>query len=726
MSDKPTAGGAEVLGQLSPAARQVLLQNILRERTAPVQATITRRTSRGPAPLSFAQQRLWLVHRMEPDSSAYNVPHALRLRGELDPDALRRSLDELVRRHEALRTVFHERDGEPVQVVGPAVPVELPLVDLSGVPDAEREAERRVRAEALRPFDLERGPVLRSTLLRLGDGDHVLSFTLHHIVSDAWSRGVLVREVSALYAAFSRGEAPRLPELPVQYADFAVWQREWLSGDRLERQVAYWTERLAGAPTLLELPTDHPRPAVAGGRSGGHDFLLDAALAAGLRALARREGTTLFSVVATGFAALLSRWTGQDDVLVGTPVAGRTHVETEGLIGFFINMLALRADLSGQPGAGELVSQLKARVMEAHTHQDLPFERLVDELHVERSRAHAPLVQAVLNFDAGTGGGGGAPGSDGALRLGGLGVQPLSLDGGTAKFDLTLAVTEAGERLGGSLLFRADLWEDATIERMAGHLRALLEGMAREPDRSVVELPLMGEAERARLLEAWAATARPAPPGLCVHDLFAGQAARTPHATAVVFGNESLTYGELEARAGRLARHLRRRGVRPETRVALCAERSLDLVVGILGILGSGGVYVPVDPAHPADRTAYLLEDSGCAAVLVQEKLRSLLPAVGAEVLTLEEVMAAEPWDDGAPAAVRPENAAYVIYTSGSTGRPKGVVVTHANVLRLFDATDPWFGFGPDDAWTVFHSYAFDFSVWEIWGALLYGGRAVV
>ncbi len=725
MSDKPTAGGAEALGQLSPAARQVLLQNILRERTVPVLETIPRRASRGPAPLSFAQQRLWLVHKLEPDSPAYNVPHALRLRGELDPEALRRSLGELVRRHEALRTVFRERDGEPVQVVGPALPVELPLVDLRGLPDAEREAERRVRAEALRPFDLERGPVLRSTLLRLGDDDHVLSFTLHHIVSDGWSSGVLVREVSALHAAFSRGEEARLPELPIQYADFAVWQREWLSGERLERQVAYWKERLAGAPSLLELPTDRPRSAAAGARAAGCGFVLDAALAVELRALARREGTTIFSVLAAGFAALLSRWTGQDDVVIGTPVAGRTHVETEGLIGFFINMLALRADLAGEPGARELVAQMKARVMEAHAHQDLPFERLVDELRVERSRTHAPLVQAVLSFNAGTGGGGGAPGSDGALRLGGVSVQPMSADGETAKFDLALGITDAGEWLGGSLMFRADLWETATIERMAGHLRSLLAGMAREPERSVAELPLMDDAELEQLLHAWSAT-RAEDPGPCLHERFAAQAARTPLATAVVFEDRSLSYAQLHAGADRLARHLRARGVHAETRVALCAERSPELIVGILGILAAGGVYVPVDPVYPADRIAYLLEDSGCAAVLVQAPLRSRIPPAAAQVLTLEDALADEAPDEGAPAAVRPDNAAYVIYTSGSTGRPKGVVVTHANVARLFQATDPWFGFGAQDVWTLFHSYAFDFSVWEIWGALLHGGRLVV
>ncbi len=674
----------------------------------------------GPLPLSFAQQRLWLMDRMEPGSPAYNMPFPLRLRGALDVGALRASLDALVERHETLRTTFAERDAGPVQIIHRPAPVQLAEMDLRELPEAEREpaAERLADDDAIRPFDLARGPLLRSTLLRLGEEDHVLFLTLHHVASDGWSMQVMVREVSALYNAFSRGEEAHLPELPVQYADFAVWQRAWMSGEVLEAQLAYWRERLADAPPLLEIPTDRPRAAGRSALAGARSITLSPGLSGRLRTLSHREGATLFMTTLAAWQVLLGRYAGQDDVVVGTPIAGRNRRETEGLIGFFVNMLPLRADLSGDATWAELLGRVRATALGAYDHQDLPFERLVDELGVERSLTHSPVFQAVFTLNR-------AGKADGPSPAGGLELEPFGAGAGIAKYDLDLVLADAGEALAGAIVYRDALFEPATIARMVEHLEALLEGMASEPGRRLSEMSLLRGGELAQVLHAWSAT-RAEDPGPCLHERFAAQAARTPLATAVVFEDRSLSYAQLHAGADRLARHLRARGVHAETRVALCAERSPELIVGILGILAAGGVYVPVDPVYPADRIAYLLEDSGCAAVLVQAPLRSRIPPAAAQVLTLEDALADEAPDEGAPAAVRPDNAAYVIYTSGSTGRPKGVVVTHANVARLFQATDPWFGFGAQDVWTLFHSYAFDFSVWEIWGALLHGGRLVV
>ncbi|HEU0079781.1 MAG TPA: amino acid adenylation domain-containing protein, partial [Longimicrobiaceae bacterium] len=439
-----------------------------------------------------------------------------------------------------------------------------------------------------------------------------------------------------------------------------------------------------------------------------------------LRALARREGATLFAVLLAGFQALLARYSGSEDVPVGTAVAGRTRLETEGLIGFFVNTLVLRGDLSGGPTGRALVEQARERVLEAHVHQDVPFEKLVEELRVERTRAHSPLFQAMFTFDPGAAGEG--------LRLGDVEAEVLAAHGAREKFDLTLGIGDDGERLTGGLSYRTDLWEAATIERMAGHFTALLEGLARDPERRVSELPLLGAAERGLLLEEWNQAEGAYLAERTLHGLFAEQAARTPEAVAVAYEGERLSYGELERRSNRLAHRLRRLGVGPEARVALCIERSPEMLVGVLGILKAGGAYVPLDPAYPAERLAYVLEDCGAAVLVTQEALLAALPRHRAETVCLDrdcaeiERESTEAPGDGAA----PGSLAYVIYTSGSTGRPKGVMVTHANVVRLFRATDAWFGFGAEDVWTLFHSYAFDFSVWEIWGALLHGGRLVV
>ncbi|HEU0080068.1 MAG TPA: amino acid adenylation domain-containing protein, partial [Longimicrobiaceae bacterium] len=673
-----------------------------------------------PLPLSFAQQRLWFIDRLEPGSAAYNVALPLRLRGALDARALAGTLTEVVRRHEALRTVFHAAGDGPVQVVLPAAPFPLPAVDLGGLPDDAREAEgRRLAAEdVVRPFDLARGPLLRAALLRLGEGDAVLLGSVHHVAFDGSSMAVFLRELSALYPALAAGEPSPLPEPPVQYADFAVWQRAHLSDDALRGQLDFWRERLAGIPPLLELPTDRPRPPVASDRGGGVAFALPAGTAAALRALARREGATLFAVLLAGFQVLLARYSGSEDVPVGTAVAGRTRLETEGLIGFFVNTLVLRGDLSGGPTGRALVEQARERVLEAHVHQDVPFERLVEELRVERTRAHSPLFQAMFTFDPGAAGEG--------LRLGDVEVEVLGEQGAREKFDLTLGMGHDGERLAGGLSYRTDLWEAATIERMAGHFAALLAGLAREPERRVAELPLLDEAERARVLEEWNATGRGYPAGECVHDLFAAQAARTPGAVAVSWRGEPPTYAELDRRSRRLANALRRRGVGPETRVGVCLPRTPELVAALLGALRAGGAYVPLDPAYPRERLGWMLEDAGIDLVLTESRLADRLPEGAADLLLLDrEELSAE--SDVAPeSGVGPENLSHVIFTSGSTGRPKGVMIRHSStvvLLRWLRET-----VSDDERSSVLFSTSinFDVSVAEIFGTLAWGGKLVL
>ncbi|HEX4961859.1 MAG TPA: non-ribosomal peptide synthase/polyketide synthase [Thermoanaerobaculia bacterium] len=677
--------------------------------------TLVRGPRQGPLPLSFAQARLWFVDQLEPGTPVYNLPVALRIEGPLEPAVLTRCLGEIVRRHEAVRTVFVLEADSPVQVIETPAPFALPLVDLSTLPEPAREAAALALAgeESGRPFDLARDLKLRGLLMRLSAQDHALALTMHHVASDGWSMGILVREVTALYAAFAQGEPSPLPEPPVQYADFAVWQRSWLHGEVLEREIDWWRRQLAGLPPLLELPTDRPRPAVQSFRGGERPVRLPAGLIRQAEELARREGATLFMVLMAAFQALLARYSRQDDLAVGTPVAGRNRMELEGLIGFFVNNLILRGDLAGNPSFRELLSRVRETELAAHAHQDVPFERLVEELATERSLAHSPLVQVMFALQN-------TPG--GTLEVQDLRLRPVSQEATAAKFDLTLNLEEHDGDLGGSVEYAADLYDGATIDRLIGHFERLLTGLVEDADRRVAEADLLTPAET-RQLASWNATARDYPQAP-IHELFAEQAERSPGAVALAFAGRELSYGEIASRSRRLAHRLRRAGVGSGSFVGLCAESLPELVVGMLGILTAGGAYVPLDLAHPRERLAFMLEDTGAAVLVAEESLDGRLPTrAGLHVEQLD--CAAAPEEEPPLAGLSsPGDPACVIYTSGSTGRPKGVVVPHRAVVRLVRGTD-YIRLNPDDRVAQTSNSSFDAATFEIWGALLNGARLV-
>ncbi|HYO11935.1 MAG TPA: condensation domain-containing protein, partial [Thermoanaerobaculia bacterium] len=624
----------------------------------------------GDLPLSYGQERLWFLDRFEPGSSLYNMPAAVRLTGELDIRAFAAALGEIVRRHESLRTAFAETGERPVQRILPWEPFPLSMLDLAGLPEPGRKEviRRLLRDEVALPFDLGAGLLLRATLGCLGSGEHLVVLTFHHIASDGWSVGVFLRELSELYAAFAAGRPSPLPDLAVQYADFAAWQREYLMGEGLEGQLAWWRERLAGAPAALDLPTDRPRPPVQRHQGGHVTVRYSGELAGALATLAREEGATLFMTLLAGVSTLLHRLSGQDDVLLGSPVANRTRVETEGLIGFFVNTVVLRSDLSGSPTLRKLLGRTREMALAAYAHQELPFERLVEELQPVRDLSRSPLFQVLLVLQT-------APT---VLELPGLRLDLLEVESGIAKFDLTFSLTETAGGLELSLEYDRDLFDAATVRRMSEHLRTLLEGLTGNPDLRLSELPLLTEAERIQLLE-WNATAADYDLEASLHELIARQVERTPEAVAVCFEGAELAYGELWARAGRLAGRLRGQGVGPEVRVGISAERSLELVVGLLAILRIGGAYVPVDPGYPQERIAYLLEDSQVALLLDAEGL------------------ADGPGEAVAPVAVDPDNLAYVIYTSGSTGKPKGAMNTHRGIVNRLLWMQERYGLTADD-----------------------------
>ncbi|HEX8819773.1 MAG TPA: amino acid adenylation domain-containing protein, partial [Archangium sp.] len=671
----------------------------------------------GALPLSFAQQRLWFLEQFEPGNTTYNLFTAVRMEGTLDVSSLEQGFQELVRRHESLRTTFQSTEQGPLQVIHPEASLPLPLIDLGSVPETQHETEvlRLAREEAGRSFDLIHGPLLRVKLLKLGEARHVLLMTMHHIVSDGWSMSILIREVAALYQAFVAGEPSPLTELPVQYADYADWQRGWLRDEALEAQLAYWRQQLAHAPQVLELPTDKPRPAVQTYRGALHTVMLPVELSRAVTALGQREGATPFMVFLAAFQALLSRYSGQRDISVGSPIAGRTHVGTEDLIGFFVNTLVLRTRLEGNPSFRELLGRVRQVALGAYAHQDIPFEKLVEELKPQRSLSHPPLFQVMLAFQN-------TPAS--RLEQPGLALSTLAPESQTALFDLTLSLQDTPEGLAATLEYNTDLFESATAVRMLGHLRVLLEAATSQPELPLSALPLLTEAERHQVLVQWNDTQADYPRDACLHHLFEAQVERTPDALAVLLGGDSLTYRQLDARANQLAHELRSLGVGPEVRVGVCFERSLDLVIALLGILKAGGAYVPLDPSLPRERLAFMAEDSAAHVLLTQQALRNVLPVTGQQVLCLDsawEALSTRP--QHAPAVpVLADNLAYVIYTSGSTGRPKGTLLRHRGVSNLVVQEAKAYGVGPESRMLQFANLSFDLSVEEIFTTLTAGG----
>jgi amino acid adenylation domain-containing protein len=670
------------------------------------------------APASFGQERFWMMDRMDPGKAAWSLPLTVRLRGPLHVAALRDALAELAARHESLRTVLQWMDDGLAQVILPEGALPLRVEDVDGATEEEREADarRRLAAELARPFDLERGPLVRARLYRLADDHHLFLLVLHHAVTDGWSNGVLLRELSALYGAFAQGQPSPLAEPELQYADFAEWQREKMTGALLERQLEWGRGALAGAPALLELPADRPRPPVHDGRGATEPVRISAELTGAVHALARAHGATPFMVLLAGFQSLLARWSRQEDVVIGTPVAGRTRPETRDVVGFFVNTLALRTELSGDPPFAEILRRVRETVLGAFSNQDLPFERLVDELNVPRSAAHAAVFQAMFVLQN-------AP--DAPLPFHGLRVEGIELHGGTSPFDLRLGLVEHAGELSGGLQYATALFDRATVRGMIAQYQTLLAAACAEPSLRLSRLPLLTADEADAVLAIGIGPAAPyaAEP---IHRLVAAQAARTPDSVAVASRGQSLRYAELDAQANRLAHHLLRLGVGHGETVAISMERSAALLVAMLGVWKAGAAYVPVDPAYPQDRRAWMLADSRAAVVLTDAASEGGIPATDARTVVIDRIDLSTEADTAPAVAVDADELAYVIYTSGSTGRPKGVMVPHRGVANFLATMAREPGIKPCDVLVAVTSLSFDIAALELLLPLTAGAKLVV
>jgi amino acid adenylation domain-containing protein/non-ribosomal peptide synthase protein (TIGR01720 family) len=689
------------------------------------------RIARSPQlPLSFAQQRLWFLSELEPNSPFYNIPTAVRLEGTLNLAALEQSFHEILRRHEVLRTNFRTVEGQAIAVISLTKSQLLSVIDLSELPSAQRETKVKqlAIAEAQQPFNLEVDTLLRVKLLRLSEQEYVTLLTMHHVVSDAWSIDVLVRELATLYQAFCQGQPSPLPEIEIQYADFAAWHRQWLEKEVLESQLAYWRKQLDGAPAVLELPTDYPRPAIQSSRGATYSFCLSKDQSLAIKSLSRQQGSTLFMTLLAAFKTLLHRYTGSNDIVIGSPIANRNHSQIEGLIGFFVNTLVLRTNLAGNPSFSELLHRVKEVALGGYTHQDTPFELLVENIKPQRDLSHTPLFQVMFVLQN-------AQNSE--IELPGLTLSTLETDSGTAKFDLTLDMRETAQGLVGTLEYNIDLFEPQTIQRMAGHLQTLLCGIIANPEQRLSELPLLTAAEQSQLLVDLNQTQVEYSQTWCIHQLFEKQVEKTPDAIAVVFVderseasrrvNQQLTYGQLNQRANQLANYLQKLGVGAEVLVGICVERSLLMVIGILAILKAGGAYVPLDPDYPQERLGFMLSDAQVSVLLTQESVLVKLPNAQAKVICIENAeLIAQQSQSNPVNQSKLENLAYVIYTSGSTGKPKGVMIEHRSLLNYTQAAIEEYDISSSDRILQFASISFDAAAEEIFPCLVQGATLVL
>ncbi|MGA7732187.1 MAG: amino acid adenylation domain-containing protein [Chloroflexia bacterium] len=702
------------LADLSPQEKRDMLAQQLKQKAA-----APRRF-----PLSFAQQRLWLVDQLEGSSAFYNVSFATYLRGPLQVDALESAIQEIVRRHDTLRTSFVMVDEQPMQVVSPTVEVRLHLKDLRYLPAQERGKAGNTLLEegARRPFDLAEAPLIRTLLVRLEAEEHLFLVTMHHIISDGWSSGIFHGELETLYSAFVDGKPSLLPTLPIQYADYAVWQREWLQGQVLQTQLDYWKGQLAGAPQLLALPADRPRPAAQTYRGAQQSITLPPDLLQALESLSKREGVTLFMTLLAAFKALLYRYTGQPDIVTGVPIANRTRTEVEGLIGFFANTLVLRTNLSGTLNFHDLLGRVRAVSLGAYAHQDLPFEKLVEELQPERNLSYNPLFQVMFGFEN----------TPRSLReRSGLVFEPALFDGGTSIVDLSITIMDTPQGMQAQAEYSTDLFDASTIARLLGHYLTLLEAVTENPGVAISHLPMLSQDERHTLLAGGNSTHRDYPRDKWMHQLFAEQARRTPGKTALVFGEEQLTYRQLDERANRLAHYLRGLGVGPETLVGICVERSVDMLVSVLGVLKAGGAYVPLDATYPKERLAHMVRNSQAKVLITQEGLAELAQKLAGhvtETLVLDlcrNEIEQQPSDDPG-IEISPDNLAYVIYTSGSTGMPKGVMLPHRALTNHLWSMRAEPGLAAEDVLLAVTSLSFDIAALELYLPLIAGATLVL
>jgi amino acid adenylation domain-containing protein len=702
------------------AAKQALLRARLRQSVPPAEDVIPRR-SQPEAPLSFAQQRLWFLDQFDPNSCAYNVARVFRLRGDLHAPALQEALDAIVKRHEVLRTTFKAVNGEPVQVIGEPGAVSLQVIDLSDMAAAEQEekAQQLIAAEGMRPFNLSSDLMLRATLLKLAEREHILVLITHHIVSDGWSKGVLFQELAAFYNAILKHEQATLPQLGVQYADFAAWQRAWVKGKRLQNQLSYWKQQLDGAPSLLELPTDYSRPAVQGFAGATECCFFPSELVQKIKILSQRQGTTTFMTLLAAFHVLLSRYSRQEEIVVGTPIAGRTRPELEPLIGDFVNMLAIRTRLGGDTSFCQFLQSVKEVALQAFDNQDLPFEKLVEETEHGRDMSRAPVFQTIFILET-------APPPPPAMQN--LEVEILEFDPPTAKNDLILILADEARGLKAKLEYRTDLFRQATASRFLRHYQTLLQSIVADPDQPLTQLAILPQDERERIVNTWNQTASPEPLDRCIHQLFEAQCRRTPDAMAVQFQDAQLTYRELNRRSNQVAHYLRTLGVRPDSPVGLCVHRSPEMVTALLGIMKAGGTYVPLDPAYPPDRLQFMLQDAGAKILLTQQTLLEHFSTTSAQVVCVDRDWAelSRESDENLQSAGSPANLCYVIFTSGSTGRPKGVQLEHRNVVNFLNSVRRLFALGESDTYLGVASMSFDASVLDFYLPLAVGARLVI